>query len=310
MKRSTLHRAAGAGVVLALAVALLSARVVGTTFAFFNGQTTNTGSAFAGGWVDPPASFIPTPSGYDMSFAWTPGTHGPVTGQQLYGVDNTTNSNCTGAAYAAIGSALTAAASSTTQASVANAANNGDWYCYQLLSTSATNWTAPATAAVQIGLVASAISTANGATKCTGAAANPATGVVDCNDTITINFNQKPILPTGNQRVCFFSAGLIIIGDGSNCTNTNNTPTIGKITGYTIGTSRSYTSSAYTLTQSAAGQPWVFKITLAGATTTSTISGTGTFVPASGILSTVTTHQATLCTAATANCQPTTSTTF
>src|ERR1700690_3378569 len=89
--------------------------MVGSTSALFNGETKNAGSGFAGGWVGAPSAASASALGYDMSLAWTVGTHGPVTGQQLYGVDNGTtslSSNCTGAAY----SLLTTLASASTAA--------------------------------------------------------------------------------------------------------------------------------------------------------------------------------------------------
>src|SRR6478672_6760577 len=210
--RKPLHRAAGTGALLLVALAIATTGKVGTTFAFFDGETSNGNSAFAGGWIDPPTALTATPSGYDAVLNWAPGTHGPVTGQQLYGVNNLTNSNCTGAAYATIGSALTTAATTTTDASRGTAANNGNWFCYQMVSTSATVWTAQMSTAMQLGLVANGVSTANAAAKCTGAP-NVAAGTIDCNDKITITFNQKPIVPTGSIQVCVFAPGTIMLGN-------------------------------------------------------------------------------------------------
>jgi len=308
MTRRALRSAGGAVVVLAFVALLFSTGPLGNTLALFNGETQNAGSTFAGGWVGAATSPTATASGYDMVLGWTPGTHGPVTGQQLFGVDNTTNSNCTGAAYALLATMASASTATYTDASRGNAGNNGNWFCYELVSTSATVWTAQtALPAVQLGLVANGLSTANVGTA----------GTINSNDTITVTFNQKPILPTGNVKVCVVAPSTIVIGDttatgngSANCA-AGDAFNVGKIalTGATIGTTVKYATSTYTLSATA---PWTMVLTLAASGTTSTVTGTPTwkFTPASSILSTITTHQATICTAATANCQPTATTNF
>jgi len=306
VSRRALRSAGGAIVVLAVVALLLSSHRIGSTLALFNGETQNAGSTFAGGWVGAAAGPAATPSGYDMSLAWTPGTHGPVTGQQLFGVDNTTNSNCTGAAYALLATMASASTAAYTDASRGNAGNNGDWFCYEMVSTSATVWTAATPfPAVQLGLVANSLATANVGTA----------GRINANDTITVKFNQKPIIPTGNVRVCVVAPATIVVGDttatGPAACNAGDAFNIGKITltGATIATTVKYTTSTFSLSTTA---PWTLVITLAGSGTLSTVTGTPTwkFTPAASILSTITTHQATICTAATANCQPSATTNF
>lgn len=305
--RKVLHRAAGAGAVLAAASLLASSGLVGSTFGLFNGETKNASSAFAGGWIDPPTGLTAAASGYDMNLAWTPGTHGPVTGEQLYGVDNGTNSNCTGAAYALISTLASASTASTTDASRGTAANNGDWFCYQVVSTSASAWTAPLGTAAQLGLVATAISTVNGASKCNGAS-TPTTGVIDCNDEIVITFNQKPLAPASSIAVCTWAgagtSGSIVIGDTNAraCNASSDAYSVGLLTGMAIGTSIKYGSSAVTVSTAA---PWQMTITLAGSKTSSTTSGTSTFTGSNGVLSAATTHQAVLCATTATTCRPT-----
>ncbi len=302
MRHSSLRRAVAASAVLAAAALTLSSGVVRTTFALFNGETTNANSAFAGGWVGAPSGASATPSGYDIGLSWTAGTHGPVTGQQVLGVDNLTNSNCTGAAYSSIAT-LGAAAGSYTDANRANGTNNGDWYCYELVSTSATVWTSSlALSALQIGLVANALSTANGGTA----------NAVSKTDTIKITFNQQTTL--ANQtgvNVCVYTSGAILIGDSTPCAGATDTYSLGKltVTGATLGSNVRFNSSTTAVSTSA---PWTLTVTLAGTNSTSAITGTPTwkFTPSSSILSHATTHQATICTAATTNCQPTATTTF
>jgi hypothetical protein len=300
-----LRQAALAIVILGAIALALSTGIVGTTSALFNGETQNAGSSFAGGWVAAPSSFTATPSGYDVNLAWTPGVQS-VTGQKANGVDNGTNPDCTGAAYGLISTLASATTATYSDANRGTAVNNGNWFCYQLLSTSATVWTAQALKAVQIGLVANAISTANAGSTCAGSVA-PLTGKTNCNDTITITFNQKPILPASPIRVCVWASGTIVIGDTVLCLAANDSYGVGKMTGGTLGTNVAYSSSTYTLTAVA---PWVMTITLKGSNTTSNVAGTWTFTPAAGILSTVTTHQATICSAVKTTCQPTSSTTF
>jgi hypothetical protein len=302
-----LRQAALAIAILAAVALALSTGVVGSTSALFNGETQNAGSVFAGGWVDAPSTLTATPSGYDVNLAWTPGVHS-VTGQKVNGVDNVGVASCTGAAWtpiATLGSATTAAYPDPSRGT---AANNGNWFCYQLQSTSATAWTAETTKAVQLGLVANGLSTVNAASKCSGGSTpTPVTGKTDCNDKIVITFNQKPILPASPIRVCMWASGTIVIADTLLCLASTDGYGVAKLTGGTLGTNVAYSSSPYTLSTVA---PWTMTITLAGSTTTSTVSGTWTLTPAAGILSAVTTHQATICSAAKPTCQPTSSTTF
>lgn len=303
MRHSSLRRAVAASAVLAAAALTLSSGVVRTTFALFNGETTNASSAFAGGWVGAPSGASATASGYDMGLSWTAGTHGPVTGQQLLGVDNLLNSNCTGAAYSSIAT-LSSAASSYTDSSRANATNDGDWFCYELVSTSATVWTSSlALPAVQIGLVANGLSTGNGGTA----------NAVSKSDTITVTFNQQTTL--ANQtgvNVCVYSSGTILIGDAkATCLSATDTYSIGKLTlsGATLGSNVQFKTSSTSVSTSS---PWTLTVTLAGSNSTSAITGTPTwtFTPNATIVSKATTHQATICSAATTTCQPTATTTF
>jgi hypothetical protein len=302
MTQGALRRAAGASAVLAAAALLLGNGIVGTTTALFNGETKNAGSGFAAGWVDPPTAASASALGYDMSLAWTPGTHGPVTGQQLYGVNNGTSSNCTGAAYGLLATMALATTATYTDASRGTLATDGNWYCYQLLSTSATVWTAPLSlAAVQLGLVTTAVAITNVGTA----------GTIQANDTIKLTFNQRTNVGTGNVRVCAFSGTkTILIGDSTGaCTAATDAYSVAKLTTpATISANLSYAASTVTRTTVA---PWTMTITLVGAGTATTgASPTWTLTGSASILSNATTHQATMCSAATTICQPTTTTNF
>lgn len=302
MRHDALRRAVGAGAVLATAALLLGNGVVGSTSALFLGETTNTGSGFSGGWVDPPSAAAATAVGYDMSLAWTVGTHGPVTGQQLYGIDNGTSSNCTGAAYVLIATMASASTATYTDASRATLGTDGNWFCYQLVSTSATVWTAPVSlAAVQIGLVTTAVQLINVSTA----------GAIRQTDQIKLTFNQRTNLGTGSVRVCVFATQkTILIGDTVNCVASTDTYTVGKLTtAATISGTATFGTSTVALTTVA---PYTMTITLAGSVANRTVgaSPTWTFTPSASILSFATTHQATMCSAATSTCQPTTTTNF
>jgi hypothetical protein len=289
-----LRQAAFALVTLSAVALVLSTGIVGSTFAIFNGETQNAASSFAGGWIDPPASVAATASGYDVGFTWTPGTHGPVTGQTLYWANNTTSSNCTGAGYTAIAPSFTAALAAYTDSN-RGATANGNWFCYRLVSTSATAWTAQVDKVLQVGLAATAVALTNG-----GTAAS-----IDAGDKITLTFNQRTNLAaSGTTKVCVITPGLIILGDtagGTGCSSSDGY-TVGQLTGEALGHNQVYRFSTFTTSSIA---PWTMTITLVGGGS-ATYSGTTTFVPSPSILSAATTHQAALCTSAAATCRPTT----
>ena len=306
MKDHALRRAVGAAIVLAAAALLLGNNVIGTTLALFNGETSNANSAFAGGWVGAPSAATATASGYDVGLAWTPGTHGPVTGQQLFGVDNGTSSNCTGAAYALLTTLASASTAAYTDASRGTLANDGNWFCYQLVSTSATTWTAPLPlSALQLGLVTTAVQITNVGT------ANR----IEKNDTIKLTFNQRTNLGTGNIKVCVYATGVIQLGDTSSGGGCAASPpagyTVGKLTltGATIPSALNFTASTVAVSTSA---PWTMTITLAGTNATANMTGTPTWTlnGSSSILSFATTHQATMCSTTATTCRPTTTTNF
>jgi hypothetical protein len=307
VRNNALRRAVTACIALAVLSLVLSNGVIGNTFALFNAETQNANSTFAGGWVGAPSAATATASGYDVALGWTIGTHGPVTGQQLWGVDNTTNSDCTGAAVTqlTVSPAWTALTAAYTDPSRGTAVNNGDWFCYQLVSTSATNWTAPLSLpALQLGLVTTAVQITNVGT------ANR----IEKNDTIKLTFNQRTNVGTGNIKVCVYTTGVILLGDtagGAGCGVATDTYTVGKlvVTGATIPSALSFTASTVARTTV---PPWTMTTTLAGTNSTANMTGTASWklTGSSSILSNATTHQATMCSAVATTCQPTTATNF
>lgn len=287
---------------------LLSVGGVGSTLALFNGATENAGSQFAGGWVAPPTKFEATPEGNNVVLKWTPGTQ-EVTGQKLHGVDNGTSSSCTEAStlIATLESATTA---SYTDENRGTESNDGDWFCYELDSTSSSKWTGQAFKAVQIGLTAGELST-SGTTS----------GVIEKSGKVVVKFNQRAILPASPISVCVFSTGTILLGDTETevvskktvhvCKAATDPYSVGKLTisGGTISSSAKFEKSKYALSETSRKMT----VTLEEAATehvTVTGSPTWTFIPASTIKSYVETHQATICTAEKSTCRPTTTTDF
>ncbi|HKI92344.1 MAG TPA: hypothetical protein VJ986_08575 [Gaiellaceae bacterium] len=284
MSPTALRRAVGLSALLIGLSILLGYVHAGGTFAILTGEVTNKDSALAAGWVGPPTGLgTPAPSGYGASLAWTPGTHGPVTGQQLYGVDGGAgaSANCGTYALAATMASATTASYSTTGASGAS----GHWWCYRLVSTSATAWTAAADfTPIRVGLIPSTVALTNGGTA----------GAVDSGDTITITFNQD-VNTASATNVCLVSgasgAGVILIGD-TTCAGASDSYTIGKLTGLTISSTG---TASRTATVATSGNQVTVTVTSSG---TRTVSGTATFTASTGITSS--TGSAAACTAS--NC--------
>lgn len=281
MSRTALRRVVRVSVLLiALSLGLGYFRV-GGTFALWQGEATNTGSAFAAGWIGPPTGLgTPTPSGYGASLSWTPGTHGPVTGQEVYGVDGGTGSSASCGTYTLL--TTLASASTTAYTDAGTSAANGHWWCYEIVSTSATAWTASAAfTPIRVGLIPSTVALANG----TGTS-----GTIDAGDTITVTFNQTVGTVSGSTNVCTFSgSGVILIGD-TGCGAATDSYTIGKLSGLTLGGTADVAA-----TVSSTGA----QITVSVTGTGPTASGTGTLTASTSITSS--TGSAAACTAS--NCQ-------
>jgi hypothetical protein len=312
MRPNALRRAIGAAAVIAASALILGNHLIGVTSASFSGETKNAGSGFAGGWIDVASAGTAVAGGYDMTLNWTTPTtptHGPVTGQKLTGVDNGTNSDCTSAAYGALATLASATTNTYSDLSRATLATDGDWYCYEIVSTSATVWTGIYNLpAAQLGLAATAVSTANKS----GGVANR----IEAGDTITITFNQRTnIAASTTAKVCVFTNN-IAIGDlhaGTTC------GTSAAADGYSVGllsTTSTISAAVHftnsTVVRATTGAPWTVGVTLgtASGVTTAPAGATWKFTPATTVLSNQTTHQATACTTTATTCQPTTTTGF
>lgn len=272
---AALRRAAASKPLLVLAALFFSVGTVGGTFAVFTAETQHQPSTFAGGWVAAPTSLqAPSVSGYGASLAWTHATHG-VTDQDLYGTDQGTTSNCSGAAYStAFQTGLGATVDSTTDSRGSSA--NGHWICYQIRSTHGSWYTGATFSIVRVGLVPTTLATAQGS--------NPGNNsALDQGDTISVTYNQSVAYSGGNIVVCTFTNGTILLGDSTtgdaSCGSSGDTATIGSVSGLsTVGSAITYTGSTVATSGS------TVTVTLgnggSGSSGRTSASGTGTFTGA------------------------------
>lgn len=283
MSRPALRRAVGLSVLLIVLSFALGYVHTGGTFALWTGETANPSSPLEAGWVGPATGLgTPLPSGYGASLAWTPGTHGPVTGQTLYAAPGGTGATASCGTYALDATMASAATASYT--TTGSSANNGAWRCYRLVSTSATAWTATATfTAIRVGLYPSSVAITNGGTS----------GTLDSGDKIAITFNQNIGSPTATNLCSVAGAsgtGVILIGD-TTCAGASDSFTVGKLTGLTISG-----TGAQSRTISLAVSGAVLTVTVGQ--NGRTVSGTGTFTASSSVTSSV--GAAAACTSASA----------
>lgn len=281
------RRATTTHVVIALAALVVAGAAVAARIGFT--AETQATATFAGGWIGPATGLAaPVPSGYDGVLSWTPGTHGPVTGEQVWALDNGTSSTCPSSGFTL--AATTASASTNTYTVSNNSGVNGHWLCYQLVSTSSSSWTATSSfAAAQLGLVAKTVVITNSGNS----------GKITTGDKIAITFNQNVAassVPTSINVCAGAAAGVIILGDtaSSGCNNAGDPYTIGVINGISV-------SAKTKVAATAAVSGAVVTVTI-GANGPNT-SGTPTsFLASATVLSAATTDQAAACVAA--NCQP------
>jgi hypothetical protein len=285
--KPALRRATTTHVVIALAALVIAGVAVGARIGFT--AETQGSATFAGGWIGPATGLAaPTPSGYDAVLNWTPGTHGPVTGQQVWAVDNGTSSTCPSSGFTL--AATTASASTSTYTVPNNSSVNGHWLCYQLVSTSASAWTATTNfSAAQLGLVAKTVVITNSGNN---------NKLTNC-DKVTITFNQNVAtgsVPTSINVCAGAAAGVIILGDtaGSGCSNGSDPYAIGVLTGISV-------SAKTKVAATAAVSGAVVTVTIGANGPNTSGSPTG-FLAAGSVLSAALTDQAAACVAA--NCQP------
>lgn len=186
-----------AALCVAASAALLAGGRIGSTWALFSAETTNAGSAFAAGWVAPATSATASPSGADVSLAWTPGAQG-VASQQLYWADNGTSSSCGSPTWATLGGSLAAATGTATDSGRGSSAN-GHYVCYRVDGVNGP-WTRTTVfPAVRVGFVATSAALGNG------------NNTLDTGDTFSVTFNQPPATPSAT-KLCTF-ASVVLVGD-------------------------------------------------------------------------------------------------
>ncbi len=194
------------------------------TFASFSGETRNGGNTFALTSLYAPGSLTAAPAGHSVELAWTPGQNG--NGYKILSApapDPRVN-DCTGASYSELttepGTTYTDAASTP----------QGTWRCYTV-RTSYQSWTSVESnpvAGARLGFVASVVTFSNGGN------ANR----LDEGDTFTFTFNQPVDPATGPQlgnTICWHNDTIVIGSTQSGNCNRNEVPTLGYLTGGTIG---------------------------------------------------------------------------
>jgi hypothetical protein len=263
-RRARIRAAAAASVALVIGL-LLASGVVPNTFSLWEAEASNAGSVYGGGWIPAPGGANPTTVGgatnSTVTLSWTTvGVNAsephpnPVTGQQLQIADGGSGASASCGTYANEGSTLTATASSTTDSGGSVPA--ADWWCYQVISTSATSWTSiPLTLSAARLLVPTSVVLHNGGTS----------NLLDSGDTITITFNQNVTGIPASLSVCQQkNTQGIFIGD-STCKNPSDAYSIGLLKGISGGASVGAVSAS---------------ASVSGAVVTVTITGTG--LPTSG----------------------------
>ena len=297
---------------------------VSGTFAIFTAETENPNAVFQGGWIPAPTTSSISIGGTGnlqavMTWAlgsWTGTGSNPQTGDKILFADGGSNSSasCPGGTYGTTSDTIT---NTTTLTDSLTGSPNTDWWCYQVVATSATVWTSqPATFSAVRPLVPTGIATANGGSS----------GTMDSGDTITITYdnnNNEPVSYSGgNVFVCAYAGsggtGWIVIGDSSvaggstnngacNGSGSGDTATIGKISGVSVISTRLFYGSTVTPSGS------TVRVTLgnaggSGANSRTNVTGTGTFTPA-GATVTATTGGWTQCTTG-STCTPSSSMSF
>jgi len=302
VRKSALRRAVGALVVLVAAGLLLHGAP--TTFALFNGETTNAGSTFSSGWIGQATNLAATYSGYTVVLGWANGTPF-VNTQTLYGYDagTTAGASCPPPYSASYATTITTIANNTTHAYTdtnRGSTINGHYYCYELQgnSTTYTSWQSETVLKTQVGMVQTGVDvTANG------------NGSIAANDVIQLTWNQRPNITATTATVCAQPGGTVYIGDTTCSRSGADTYTIAKLTGATSITgsinATSFPTSTVVTTTTA---PYTTTITLKNGTSR-TVNGIGTWTstPSTSVHSN--TGNVTVCTSGSA-CLPTTTDNF
>jgi hypothetical protein len=300
-RRARIRAAAAASVALVIGL-LLASGVVPNTFSLWEAEATNAGSVYGGGWIPAPAGANATTVGgasnSTVTLSWTTAgvsagepNPNPVTGQQLQIADGGSGGSASCGTYGNEGSTLGATATSTTDSDGSGTVPVPDWWCYQVISTSASSWTStPMTLPPARLLVPTSVQLSNGGSS----------GKIDSGDQIIITFNQN-LASMSSVTVCFpgKSPNILFIGDSA-CHDNSDTYTIGEITGLSIGGGGQHWNSSSVVVSGTQ-----MTVTIGSGGQTTAVTGTGTFTAGSGVQSPGGTYA---CTAA--SCTATTSGSF
>lgn len=245
MLRSTVGAPGGSSrraAVLALAVllALELSPVVPGTQGLLAAQTTNGGNSLATTALYAPAALTASPSGHDAQLGWPAGQNG--SGYSVRWAANGTSSDCTAATLADL-----AAPAGTAYTDAGRFSPQGTYVCYEVRTTYPLAWTSAQSnprAAVQLGVVASAVQLVNNAdaTGCSGVGAGTfgQAGKLDCGDQIVVTFNQPldpTTVPANSTSVCGDRpTGIVRLGSTttSGTCGAAETVHLGELTGGTI----------------------------------------------------------------------------
>jgi len=314
-------RAAAVALVALIAGGALAYGQVSGTFAIFIAETENPNTAALGSWIPPPTLTSTALNGSPYAtehLVWVSGNStvmpgaaaNPVTGQALLYADggSAAAAVCPAAgsgSYASFIPSPVLTATSTT--SDVTGTQVPDWWCWELqsTSTSATTsgaWTSDYEAYTSVQSKRLFVAT--------GYSQNNTGGTLDKfenGDQIVLTFNQnRGPIGAGNGtvfvRACNTNVILISTVAIGSCATV---PTIGQVTGQTVGTNRNCTTST-----SAGNGTTTLTITLASCGGNSSIgAGTATFTPTgTGLAATAGTN---LCSSGAApNCTATTATRF
>jgi hypothetical protein len=302
VRRRPLLGACGvAALCVAAALVLLGGGRVGSTWASFNNifraETENAGSSFGASWLGAPTLAAPSVSGNNASLTWTVSSHGPGAaggqGQEVLGsftASSGTSTTCPTTGYTQI--AVPSGTATTYTDSGRGSGVGGEYYCYEVASTYATNWVTPSTAQrVQFPFYATGVTLSNGNAK------------IASGDTVAVSFNNTPqgFSSAGSLTVITCTSTRVLLG-ASSC---SSTPSLGTLTlsGKTIPSSKTY-SSSYTMSAN------TITVLLGGANSV-TLGGTGT--AAWSFTPTATLKQGgnvAICTSSGSGCVPTTSSNF
>ena len=274
---SALRRAATTPLLVGLILLCAGVAVAGAALVGFSAEARNQSSVFAAGWLGAPTPAAPAALGDGATLTWTPATHGLRAGTDAQAITGSlfasNPTDCNSATYSDFSTTGLATSVSTTN-DTRGSAFSGYWACYRVESRRATWSTGANFSLVQIGLVPTGIAAVS---------VGPNLGQAEQSDRIDLNFNQGiSYSGTSTITVCTFSGtgtGSILIG-ASSCSSASNTTTIGKVTGLTIGNSRTFSGSTVAVSGSS------LRISLVGnqRTTVSAVSPAFTYTGSSTLI--------------------------